>query len=221
MRRLPCAAVAAALLVTAGAPARAQDLGSGMDLDRAAAEQTLDRSRRLRLMGAVGGGLAIAAMFTSNEQRTSGAGMALAVGGLTSLGLGLIGDVGRYRGATRLDALDRAAARGGPARAEAERALRQGRRLGLVGDIGAAMVLAAPFFPDRVFCGSEAETCSGASKAYILSGAAAVGIGIFGRVKARRAAGRLETLDETPRASHGIGVAPLPDGVAASYTVAW
>ena len=89
------------------------------------------------------------------------------------------------------------------------------------GDVGAAMVLAAPFFPDRVFCGSEAETCSGASKAYILSGAAAVGIGIFGRVKARRAAGRLETLDETPRASHGIGVAPLPDGVAANYTVAW
>ena len=43
----------------------------------------------------------------------------------------------------------------------------------------------------------------------------------MGFFKTRRAEARLEALDETPQASHGLGVAPLPDRVAATYSVAW
>ena len=174
-------------------------------------------------MGGIGAGMSLAAMFMSDEQRTSGAGKVLAVGGVTTLGLGLIGDFARYRGRTRQDAVDRVAAGDldSPARAEAERALRQGRRLVLVGDVGTAMVLAMPFFPDRHLCGRGAERCGAAAKVYILSAAAAAGIGIVGLIKTGRAESRLEAFDETPQASHGIGLAPLRDGVAASYSVAW
>lgn len=146
----------------------------------------------------------------------------MAVGGVTALGLGLIGDFAWYRGKTSLDALDRAAAGGldGPARAEAERALREGRRLNVIGDIGIAMTLAAPFFPIRL-CGSGPESCGPTAKAYFLGAAAALGVGIVGLIKTGRAERRLEAFDEASQASHRVGVAPLPNGVAANYSVAW
>ena len=222
---LPCAVTTVALLVTTSEPARAQNASRGSDVarSRAAAERTLDRGSRLRLIGGVGAGMALAANFMSAEQKASGAGTALVVGGVTALGLGLIGDFARYRGKTRLDALDRVAAGGldSPARAEAERSLRHSRRLSLIGDVGVAMAVAMPFFPDH-WCGSDAETCRPtAKKAYYLGTAAALGIGIVGLVKGGRAEKRLEAFDETSRASHQVGVAPLRDGVAASYSVAW
>lgn len=199
-------------------PAPVRDRGADLDRSRTAAERTLDRSRRLRRLGGVGAALSVAAMFMSEEQRTSGAGSAMAAGGLATLGLGLIGDIGRYRGATRLDALH---GTGGGldsrARADAERALRQGRRLQLVGDVGAAMILATPFVPG--LC-TGSDRCNTSDKAYLAGGLAALGMGILGLVKVGRAESRLETLGER-RASHGIGVAPLRDGVAANYSLAW
>ena len=228
MHRHPLSVLTAtALLVATGAPAVAQPAhrDADVDRDRAAAGRALDRGGRLRLMGTIGAGMSFAAMLMSDEQMASGGGTALAVGGMATLGLGLIGDLARYRGESRLDALDRAAAGGldGPARDEAERALRQGRRLKLVGDIGSAMVLALPFFPAGHRCGfgSESEECSPAANAYIAGSITAVVVGIVGHFKTGRAEGRLEAFDETPRASHGLGVAPLRDGVAANYSVAW
>ena len=209
------------LLVTVSAPAFAQSADREVDA-RAAAERTLDRSRRLRQIGGVGAAMSLAALLMSEEQRTSRRGAALAVGGVTALGLGLIGDFARYRGRSRLEALDRVAAGGlgGAARAEAERALRQGLRLRLIGDIGLAMTLATPFFPTHL-CSSGPESCGPAAKAYLLGTAAAVGVGIVGLIKTGRAESRLETLDERAQPSHRVGVAPLPDGVAANYSVAW
>lgn len=207
------------LPAAASLPALVQNRGSDFDRDRTAAERTLDRSRPFRLLGGVGAALSVAAMFMSEEQRTSGAGTAMAAGGLATLGLGLIGDIGRYRGATRLDAL-RGTAGGGldsRARADAERALRQGRRLQLVGAVGSAMVLATPFLPG--LC-TGSDRCDTSDKAYLAGGVAALGLGILGMVKAGRAESRLDTLGER-RASHGIGVAPLRDGVAANYSLAW
>ena len=203
----------------ASLPAPVRDRSADLDRSRTAAERTLDRSRRLRRLGGVGAALSVAAMFMSEEQRTSGAGSAMAAGGLATLGLGLIGDIGRYRGATRLDALHGAdvGGLGSRARADAERARRQGRRLQLVGDVGAAMILATPFVPG--LCAGS-DRCSTSDKAYLAGGAAALGMGILGLVKVGRAESRLETLGER-RASHGIGVAPLRDGVAANYSLAW
>lgn len=247
---------AAALLAATTAPAQSTDANS----DRDRAERTLDRSRRLRLIGGIGAGMSLAAgllweggMFEPHTpgslERASGTGKALAIGGVTALGLGLIGDFARYRSKSRLDALDRIAAgsldraardeveqalrqgrRLSPeilddyarsaARDKTERALRQARRLRVVGDVGAAMALAMPFFPDR-FCGPEAESCSPAAKAYMVGGIAAGVVGFVGMIKTSRAESRLEVLDEARRASHQIGVAPLRDGVAANYSVAW
>ena len=121
---------AMSLLVAASTPALAQSADGDVEA-RASAERTLDRSRRLRQIGGVGAAMSLAAILMSEEQRTSRGGAALAVGGVTALGLGLIGDFAQYRGKSRLDVLDRDAAGGlgGAARAEAERALRQGRRL--------------------------------------------------------------------------------------------
>ena len=224
---VPCVATALVLLAASSALALAQhaDGDSDVDRDRAAAERALDRGGRLRLMGTIGAGMSLAAMFMSDEQMASRGGTALAVGGMSTLGLGLIGDFARYRGKSRLDTLDRVAAGDldNPARDEAERALRQGRRLGVVGDVGSAMFLAQPFFPAVHRCGfgSESEGCSPAAKAYIVGGITATVVGIVGLFKTGRAEGRLEALDETPRASHGLGVAPLRDGVAANYSVAW
>ena len=222
MHRCRYAVIAVALLVMASAPVLAQNRDADVDRDRADEERTLDSSRRFRLMGRIGAGMSVAAYFMSDEQRTSGAGTAFVVGGVTALGLGLVGDFARNRGKTRLDARDQAAAGGlgSPERAEAERTLRLGRRLSFVGDVGIAMAIAMPFFPDR-WCGSRAETCNPAARAYLLGTAAALGAGIVGRIKGGRAERRLETFDETARASHQIGVAPLRDGVAASYSVAW
>ena len=209
------------LLAPVSAPAFAQSADPDVDA-RAAAERTLDRSRRLMRIGIVGAGMSVAAMLMSDERRTGRGGNALAVGGVTALGLGLIGDFAWYRGKTSLDALDQVAAGGidGAARAEAERALRQGRRLNVIGDIGIAMALATPFFP-RHFCGSGPESCGQPAKAYILGAAGALGVGIVGLIKTRRAERRLEAFDERSQASHQVGVAPLPDGVAANYSVAW
>ena len=222
MHRYPYAVTAVALLVTTSAPATGQNRNSDTDRDRSTAERTLERSGRLRWAGTVGAGLSLGAIFMSDEQKTSGAGKALVVGGVTTLGLGLIGDFAQYRGKSRLDALDHAAAGGlgGPERAEVERTLRLGRRLSLIGDVGLAMAVAMPFFPDH-WCGSGAETCNSAAKAYLLGATAALGAGIVGHIMGGRAQRRLEAFDETARASHQIGVAPLRGGVAASYSVAW
>ena len=167
----------------------------------------------------MGAGLSLTAQFMSDDRKTGGAGTALALGGVTALGLGLVGDFARYRARTRLDALDRDVAGGVDSveRLEAERALRQGRRLGFVGDVGVAMVLAVPFFPD--LCGRE--SCGPVGKTYLFTAATAAGIGIVGLIKTARAESRLAAFDEAPQASHRIGVAPLPDGVAANYSVAW
>ena len=226
MRRvLPCAMITAALLVAAVASAPAQNRSLDIDSERAAAERTLDHSRRFRVISALGTGLSIAAMAALDRDRTSGTGAAMTVGGMTALGLGLIGDFARYRGKSRLDALDRIAAGGvdSPARAEAERALRQGRRLSVIGSVGAAMSLAMPFFPAGHRCGfgTEPDGCSTAAKTYIVAGAAAGAVGLAGFFKTRRAEGRLEALDEAPQASHDLGVVPLRDGVAATYSVTW
>ena len=216
-RALLCATIAGVMLVPA-APARGQARDADVDRDRAAAERTLERSRPFRWIGGLGAGLSVAASFMSYEQRTGPGGKALAVGGVTALGMGLIGDLARYRARTRLDALDSGATGGldSPARADAERTLRLSRRLGVLGDVGAAMLLAMPFFPDHL-C-ETGETCPPAAKAYILGGVAALGVGIAGWIKTGRAESRLEAFDET---SHRVGVAPLRDGAALSYSVAW
>ena len=218
MRRLSGVVTSAALAVAMSGPAFAQhaDREPDADRDRAAAEETLDRSRRLAWVGMAGAGLSLAASFMSDERKTGPAGTALGVGGVTALGLGLIGDFAWYRGRTRLDALDRrmTGAVGSPAREAAERALRQGRRLGLVGDVGFVMVLATAFLPEQRLDGPAGRT-------FLFGAASAAGIGIVGLIKAARAESRLEALDEAPQASHRIGVAPLPDGVAANYSVAW
>ena len=225
MHRVPCAMTVATLLVATAVPARAQDRRPDADRERAAAERTIEHGRRFRVISALGTGLSIAAMAAWDRDRTSGTGTAIAVGGMTALGLGLIGDFARYRGKSRLDALDRIAAGGvaSPARAEAERALRQGRRLSVIGGVGAAMTLAMPFFPAGHRCGwgTEPDRCSTAAKTYLVAGVAAGAVGLAGFFKTRRAQSRLEAIDETPRASHGLGVAPLRDGVAATYSVAW
>ena len=217
MCRLPGVVTSLALVVTMSGPAFAQNVDRESDIhrDRAAAEETLDHSRRLAWVGMAGAGLSLAASFMSDERKTSRAGTALGVGGVTALGLGVIGDFAWYRARTRLDALDRpvAGAVGSPAREEAERALRQGRRLSLVGDAGIAMVLATAFLPEQRLDGPAGRT--------FLFGAAAAGIGIVGLIKTARAESRLEAFDEAPQASHRVGVAPLPDGVAANYSVAW
>ena len=212
---------AMSLLVAASTPALAQSADGDVEA-RAAAERTLDRGRRLMRIGVVGAGMSLAAMLMSDEQRAATGGTAMAVGGVSALGLGLIGDFAWYRGKTRLDALDRTAAGSldGAARTEVEGALRQGRRLSLIGDIGVAMTLAAPFFP-RHLCGSGPETCGPGAKAYILGAAAAVGVGIAGLIKTGRAESRLEAFDEMAQANHRVGVAPLRDGVTATYSVAW
>ena len=224
-RVLPCAMTAATLLVVTAAPARAQDRSPDIDRERAAAERTLEHSRRFRVISALGTGLSIAAMAQWDRDRTSGTGTAITVGGMTALGLGLIGDFSRYRGKSRLDALDRIAAGGvdSPARAEAERALRQGRRLSVIGSVGAAMTLAMPFFPAGQRCGfgDEPDGCSTAARTYIAGSVAAGAVGLVGFFKTRRAEGRLDALHETPQASHGLGVVPVRDGVAATYSVAW
>ena len=209
------------LPVTVSAHVFAQSADRDVDA-RTATERTLDRSRRLMRIGIAGAGMSVAAMLMSDERRTGRGGTALAVGGVTALGLGLIGDFAWYRGKTSLDALDRAAAGGigGAARAEAERALRQGRLLNVIGGIGIAMTLATPFFP-RHLCGSGPQSCGPAAKAYSLAGAAALGIGIVGLIKTGRAERRLAAFDEASQASHRVGVAPLPDGIAANYSVAW
>ena len=226
-RSLPSAMIAAALLVTTAAPAPAQDPSLDIDRERVAAERTLERSHRLRVMSVLGAGLSTAAIAAWGTDSASGAGNAIATGGMAAVGLGLIGDFARYRGKSRLDALDGIAAGGvdSPARAAAERALRQGRRLSVIGNVGAAMVLAMPFFPAGHRCGpgygSESEGCSTAAKAYIAGSVAAGAVGLVGFFKTRRAEGRLEALDETPQASQQLGVVPLRDGVAATYSVAW
>ena len=128
------------LLVTISAPALAQRADRDDDA-RGAAERTLDRSRRLMWIGIAGAGMSAAATLMPDERITGRRGTALAVGGVTALGLGVIGDFAWYRGKTRLDTLDRAAVAGGTdgaPRADAERALRRGRRLNLIGDIGIA-----------------------------------------------------------------------------------
>ena len=224
-RLLPPAMIAAALLVTTAAPTPAQDPSLDIDRERAAAERTIERSHRLRVMSVLGAGLSTAAMAAWGKDRTSGAGNAIAAGGMAALGLGLIGDFARYRGNSRLDALDEITAGGvdSPARAEAERALRQGRRLSVLGNIGAAMALAMPFLPAGHRCRyeSESEGCSTAAKAYIVGSVAAGAVGLVGIFKTRRAEGRLEALNETRQASQQLGVVPLRDGVAAIYSVAW
>ena len=222
MRRLPGIVTSLALAVTMSGPAVAQheDREPDIDRDRAAAEETLDRSRRLGWVGIAGAGLSLAANFMSDDRKTSGTGTALAVGGVTALGLGLVGDFAGYRARTRLDALDRDASGDvdSAERLEAERAWRQGRRLGLLGNVGAVMWLVMPFFPEGHFCGSP-ERCGPAEQTYVLGAATAAGIGIVGWIKAARAKSRLEAFEAT-QASHRIGVAPLPDGVAANYSVA-
>lgn len=224
-RSLPFTAMTAALILAAVAPAPAQDRGPDIDLERAAAERTVERSRRLRVMSVLGVGLSTAAIAMWDRDRTSGTGTAITAGGMTALGLGLIGDFARYRGKSRLDALDGIAAGGvdSSGRAEAGRALRQGRRLSVFGNVGSAMVLAMPFFPRGHRCGfgSEPGGCSTAARAYIAGSVAAGAVGLVGFFKTRRAEARLEALDEKPQASHGLGVTPLPDGVAATYSVAW
>lgn len=214
-RRLLRVVTALLLTLAAGAPASAQGpvRDTDADRDRAAAARTLDRGRRLGLIGGIGAGMGLAASFLSDERKTAGAGAALAVGGVTALGLGLIGDVVQYRSKTRLDALDRTAA-GGPARAEARRALRQGRRLALAGDVGASLLAASFFAPD-----GRLDTPAG--RTFLVGAVAAVGAGIVGRIKARRAEERLAAFDEPSGANHRVGVAPLPDGFAASYALAW
>ena len=223
---LPCALTTVALLVATSVPVVAQSAPGSADIDRdrAAAERALDRSGRLRWMGTIGSGMSLAAALMSDEQMSARGGTALAVGGITAVGLGLIGDFGRHRAKSRLDALNRAPAGGldDPARAEAERALRRGGRLSLFGDIATAMFVAVPFFPAGHRCGygSDDTGCSAAAKAYLVGAVAAGGVGLVGLFKTRRAENRLEAL-EMPKASHGFGVAPLPDGVAANYSVAW
>ena len=210
------------LLATVSAPARAQRADRDDDA-RGAAERTLDRSRRLKWIGIAGGGMSAAATLMPYERMTGRRGTALVIGGVTALGLGVIGDFAWYRGKTRLDTLDQAAvAEGtnGAARADAERALRQGRRLNLIGDIGVAMTLAAPFFPTQL-CGPGPESCGPVANAYILGAATALGVGIVGLIKTGRAERRLAAFNEMPQASHRFGVAPLPDGVTANYSVAW
>ena len=218
MCRLPGVVTSLALVVTMSGPVFAQgaDREPDVDRDRAAAEETLDHSRRLAWVGMAGAGLSLAASFMSDERKTSRAGTALGVGGATALGLGVVGDFAWYRARTRLDALDRrmAGAAGNPAREEAARALRQGRRLSLLGDVGFAMVLTTAFLPDQ-----RLDTPAGRS--FLYGAAAAAGIGIVGLIKTSRAESRLEAFDEAPQASHRVGVAPLPDGVAANYSVAW
>lgn len=217
-RRLPGVAASLALVVTMSGPAFGQgaDRAPDVDRDRAAAEETRDHGRRLAWFGMAGAGLSLAATFMSDERKTSRTGTALGVGGVTALGLGLIGDFARYRARSRLDALDRrmAGAVGSPAHEEAERALRQGRRLSLVGDVGIAMGLATAFLPEQ-----RLDTPAGRS--FLYGAVAAAGIGIVGLIKTSRAESRLEAFDEAPQASHRVGVAPLPDGVAANYSVAW
>ena len=166
-----------ALVVATTAPAFAQDADREPDIDRdrVAAEQALNRSGWLRLMGTIGAGMSVAANFLSDERKTGRPGTAFAVGGFAALGLGLIGDFAQHRARTRLDGPDRLAAGNvdEPARAEAERALRQARRFGLVGDIGVAMVLATAFVPEKRLDGPVGRT--------VLFGAAtAAGIGIVG-----------------------------------------
>ena len=214
-RRLLRVVTALLLTLAAGAPASAQGPArdTDADRDRATAARTLDRGRRLGLIGGIGAGMGLAASFLSDERKTAGAGAALAVGGVTALGLGLIGDVVQYRSKTRLDALDRTSA-GGPARAEAQRALRQGRRLALAGDVGASLLAASFFAPD-----GRLDTPAG--RTFLVGAVAAVGAGIVGRIKARRAEERLAAFDVPSGANHRVGVAPLPDGFAASYALAW
>ena len=209
------------LLVAVSAPTLAQSADADVDA-RADAERTLDRGRRLMWFGVGGAGMSLAASLMSDEQRGARGSTAMAVGGVTAVGLGLIGNLTWYRGRTRLDALDQAAVVGpeGPARAEVGRALRQGRRLQVIGDIGLAMTLAAPFLP-RHLCGSGPETCGPGAQAYFLGAAAAMGVGIVGLIKTGRAESRLEAFDETSRANHRVGVTPLSDGVAANYSVSW
>ncbi len=218
MRRFPGIVTSLALVVTMSGPVFAQgaDGEPDIDRDRAAAEETLDHGRRLAWVGMAGAGLSLAATFMSDERKTSRTGTALGVGGVAALGLGLVGDFARYRARSRLDALDRrmAGAAGSAAREEAERALRQGRRLSLVGDVGIAMVLATPFLPEH-----RLDTPAGRS--FLYGAAAAAGIGIVGLIKTSRAESRLEAFDEARQSSHRVGVAPLPDGVAANYSVAW
>ena len=217
-RRLLRVVTTLSFTLAASAPALAQGPArdADADLDRAAAARTLDRGRRLGLIGGIGAGMALAASFRSDERRTSGAGAALAIGGVTALGLGLIGDVAGYRARTRLDALDRTAAgdADGPVFAEAQRALRQGRRLALAGDVGATLLAVSLFAPD-----GRLNTPAG--RTFVAGAVAAVGAGIVGRIKARRAEERLSAFDEPPGANHRVGVAPLPDGFAANYALAW
>ena len=224
MRCLLGVVTSLALVVAMSGPALGQeaDLEPDIDCDRAAAEKTLDHSRRLAWVGLAGAGLSLAANFMSDDRKTGGSSTALAVGGVTALGLGLVGDFARYRARTRLDALDRDApgVLDSVKRLEAERALQQGRRLGLIGNVGAAMWLVMPFFPEGHFCGSP-ERCGPAEQTYVLGAATAAGIGIFGWIKAARAESRLEAFDEAPQASHRVGVVPLPDGVAANYSMTW
>ena len=222
-RALASVMTTATLLVATSTPALAQPADA--DSDRAAAERALDRSGRLRWMGTLGAGMSIAAVFMTDEQMASGGGVALAAGGLATLGLGVIGDVAGYRARTRLDALDRVSAGGldSAARAEAEGALRRGRQLRLAGDVGSLMFIAMPFFPSGHRCGFGKDTpaYSTAAKAYRVGASAAVGLGIAGLIKTSRGKSRLEALDERPQASHRLGVALLRDGVAANYSIAW
>ena len=224
-RALASVLTTATLLVATSAPALAEPADADSDRARAAAERALDRSGRLRWMGTLGAGLSIAAVFMTDEQMASGGGVALATGGLATLGLGVIGDVAKYRARTRLDALDRISAGGldSPARAEAAEALRRGRQFRMIGEVGGLMFVAMPFFPSGHRCGWGENTpgCSPAAKAYLVGASAAVGLGIAGLIKTSRVESRLEALDERPQASHRFGVAPLRDGVAANYSVAW
>lgn len=217
-RRLLLVVTTLSLALAASAPASAQGPARdpAADPDRAAAARALDRGRRLGLIGGIGAGMGLAASFLSDERRTAGAGAALAVGGVTALGLGLIGDFAGYRARTRLDAFDRpaAGAADGPVFAEAQRALRQGRRLALAGDVGASLLAVSLFAPDRRLSGPAGRT-------FLAGAVAAVGAGIVGRIKVRRAEKRLAAFDEPPGANHRVGVAPLPDGFAANYSLAW
>jgi hypothetical protein len=74
MCRLPGVVTSLALVVTMSGPAFAQNVDRESDIhrDRAAAEETLDHSRRLAWVGMAGAGLSLAASFMSDERKTSG-----------------------------------------------------------------------------------------------------------------------------------------------------
>ena len=100
------------------------------------------------------------------------------------------------------------------ARAAAERTLDRSRRLMRIGIVGAGMSVAAMLM-------SDARRTGRGVNALAVGGVTALGLGIVGLIKTRRAERRLEAFDERSQASHQVGLAPLPDGVAANYSVAW